>query len=51
VPWIQLPALFGEGSLTVWLLVVGLNAQRWQIQAVNTPARNIQAPTQSGAPA
>jgi len=30
VPWVQLPALAGEGSLTVWLLVVGLNSQRWQ---------------------
>lgn len=29
VPWVQLPALAGEGSLTVWLLVVGLNSQRW----------------------
>jgi uncharacterized protein DUF4386 len=30
VPWVQLPALAGEGSLTVWLLVVGVNAERWQ---------------------
>jgi len=29
VPWVQLPALAGEGSLTVWLLIVGLNSQRW----------------------
>jgi hypothetical protein len=29
VPWIQLPILAGEGSLTVWLLVVGVNAARW----------------------
>lgn len=29
VPWIQLPILAGEGSLTVWLLVMGINAGRW----------------------
>jgi hypothetical protein len=29
VPWIQLPILLGEGSLTLWLLVMGVNAQRW----------------------
>ena len=29
VPWSQLPILAGEGSLTVWLLVVGINAGRW----------------------
>ena len=30
VPWIQLPALFGEGSLCVWLLVVGLDVEQWK---------------------
>src|ERR671939_377126 len=30
VPWIQLPALFGEGSLCLWLLVVGVNVERWK---------------------
>jgi uncharacterized protein DUF4386 len=29
-PWTELPALFGEGSLTVWLLVVGLDVERWK---------------------
>jgi hypothetical protein len=29
VPWIQLPILAGEGSLTLWLLVAGVNAGRW----------------------
>jgi len=29
VPWVQLPILAGEGSLTVWLLVAGVNATRW----------------------
>jgi hypothetical protein len=33
VPWIQLPALVGEGALCVWLLVVGLDADRWNQQA------------------
>lgn len=30
VPYIQLPILTGEGSLTLWLLVFGINAARWQ---------------------
>jgi hypothetical protein len=30
VPWIQLPALFCEGSLCLWLLVVGVDVQRWK---------------------
>jgi hypothetical protein len=29
-PWINLPAPIGEGSLTLWLLFVGLNAKKWQ---------------------
>lgn len=33
VPWIQLPALIGEGSLCLWLLVVGINLDRWNQQA------------------
>jgi hypothetical protein len=28
-PWIQLPSLLGEGSLTLWLLIAGVNAERW----------------------
>ena len=33
VPWIQLPALFGEGSLCLWLLVKGVNVERWKVWA------------------
>src|ERR687884_1117223 len=32
VPWIQLPALIGEGSLCLWLLVVGVDLDRWNQQ-------------------
>jgi Domain of unknown function (DUF4386) len=37
VPWIQLPALFGEGSLCLWLLVVGLDVERWNEHASAAP--------------
>jgi hypothetical protein len=33
VPWIQLPALIGEGALCLWLLAVGVDARRWREQA------------------
>jgi uncharacterized protein DUF4386 len=33
VPWIQLPALIGEGSLCLWLLFVGVNVERWNKRA------------------
>jgi hypothetical protein len=33
VPWIQLPALIGEGSLCLWLLVVGVDVERWKAWA------------------
>jgi uncharacterized protein DUF4386 len=33
VPWIQFPALLGEGSLCLWLLVYGLDVERWKQQA------------------
>jgi hypothetical protein len=33
VPWIQLPALIGEGSLCLWFLVVGVDVERWTERA------------------
>src|SRR5207302_1485868 len=33
VPWIQMPALISEGSLCLWLLVVGVDAERWTERA------------------
>jgi hypothetical protein len=32
-PYIFFPGLLGEGSLTLWLLVKGVNVQRWKEQA------------------
>jgi hypothetical protein len=33
VPWAQLPTIFGEGSLCLWLLIAGVNVERWKEQA------------------
>ncbi len=32
-PYILAPGLLGEGSLTLWLLVIGVNVQRWREQS------------------
>ncbi len=32
-PYIFAPGLLGEGALTLWLLVIGVNVQRWKEQA------------------
>ena len=32
-PYIMAPGIIGEGALTLWLLVKGVNVQRWQEQA------------------
>jgi hypothetical protein len=28
-PWILMPCLLAEGSLSVWLLIVGVNSSKW----------------------
>ncbi len=33
VPYIMAPGMIGEASLTLWLLVMGVNVQRWKEQA------------------
>ena len=38
VPYIQLPIILGEGSLTLWLLVFGINTKRWN-ELAHAPAR------------
>ena len=32
-PYVLAPGILGEGSLTLWLLVMGVNAERWKEQA------------------
>jgi hypothetical protein len=32
-PYIVAPGLFGEAALTLWLLLIGVNAERWKEQA------------------
>jgi hypothetical protein len=46
VPWIQFPALLGEGAFCLWLLVVGVNVERWKQLAtrfVPTPSTPMEA--------
>ncbi|MDN3355616.1 DUF4386 domain-containing protein [Actinomadura sp. DC4] len=35
VPWAQLPTILGEGSLCLWLLIAGVDVDRWK----STPCR------------
>jgi hypothetical protein len=51
VPWIQLPAPLGEGSLCLWLLLVGLNAQRWRTRADGGRTATSQAVVPAARPA
>jgi hypothetical protein len=37
-PWILLPALPAEGGLTLWLLIMGVNAEKWRAQAAASGA-------------
>jgi hypothetical protein len=44
-PYNLVPGLIGEGALTVWLLAVGLNDQRWKEQAMHVkPANSLLTP-------
>lgn len=36
-PYIMLPGLAAEGSLALWLFVIGVKVSRWQVQASQTP--------------
>jgi hypothetical protein len=38
-PYIFVPGIIGEGALTLWLLVMGLNEQRWKEQAAELQNR------------
>ena len=33
-PYIAIPGVLGEGSLTLWLIIIGVNAQQWTEQAI-----------------
>jgi hypothetical protein len=35
-PYIFIPGLLGEGALTLWLLIKGVNVSRWKEQAKNS---------------
>jgi hypothetical protein len=39
VPYIQLPSLAGEGSFCIWMLIVGVNVERWKLFASAATAR------------
>ena len=43
-PYNFAPGLIGEGSLTLWLLAIGVNAPRWQEQAAATTASATRLP-------
>jgi hypothetical protein len=38
-PWILLPALPAEGGLALWLLIRGVNAEKWRARAAAAEAR------------
>jgi hypothetical protein len=37
VPYVLVPGVVGEGSLTLWLIIVGVNSERWRQQASGHP--------------
>jgi len=46
VPWIQLPVLPSEGLLCLWMLVAGVNGERWRLRAsaaIRTPSTPMEA--------
>lgn len=47
-PYIMIPGMLGEGSLALWLLVMGVNGERWEEQAGTRPARIATAAPVSG---
>jgi hypothetical protein len=36
-PYNFIPGMLGEASLTLWLLVMGVNAERWKQQLIPVP--------------
>jgi hypothetical protein len=46
VPYILVPGLLGEGSLTLWLILFGVNAERWTQQASASTHRQKRQRTQ-----
>ena len=47
VPWIQLPAPLGEGALSLWLLLRGVNTKWWTSTSgppVRAPSQQVHAP-------
>jgi Domain of unknown function (DUF4386) len=41
-PWILLPSLIAEGGLALWLLVMGVNVERWREQGRAKGTRSIE---------
>ncbi len=47
-PYNMAPGILGEGRLTLWLLVVGVNAARWKEQASKASMGDLIAQWKSG---
>jgi hypothetical protein len=46
-PWVLYPCLVGEGALSLWLLVVGVNEPKWRAAAARSPMLHTPQPTPS----